>query len=145
MPISAGSGSRRVQRRTPRVCGRSRSRTSAPSRSRTSTSSPDGGSRSRSRQIEAKIVGAHRGGFCYELNGLFATLLEALGFRVSLLAAEVRSPETGAWGPPFDHLVLRVDLDGPWLVDVGFGDGCPEPLTLGTAPRFATGASASSA
>lgn len=80
--------------------------------------------------IEAKVVGAHRGGFCYELNGLFATLLEGLGFRVSLLAAEVRSPETGEWGPPFDHLVLRVDLDDPWLVDVGFGDGCPEPLPL---------------
>jgi N-hydroxyarylamine O-acetyltransferase len=80
--------------------------------------------------IEAKIVGAHRGGFCYELNGLFATLLDALGFRASLLAAEVRSPETGEWGPPFDHLVLRVDLDDPWLVDVGFGDGCPEPMPL---------------
>jgi N-hydroxyarylamine O-acetyltransferase len=80
--------------------------------------------------IEAKVVGAHRGGFCYELNGLFAQLLAALGFRVSLLAAEVRSPETGEWGPPFDHLVLRVDLADPWLVDVGFGDGCPEPLPL---------------
>ena len=80
--------------------------------------------------IEAKVVGAHRGGFCYELNGLFAQLLAALGFRVSLLAAEVRSPESGEWGPPFDHLVLRVDLDEPWLVDVGFGDGCPEPLPL---------------
>ncbi len=80
--------------------------------------------------IEAKVVGAHRGGFCYELNGLFAALLKELGFRVSMLAAEVRSPETGAWGPPFDHLVLRVDLDEPWLVDVGFGDGCPEPLPL---------------
>jgi N-hydroxyarylamine O-acetyltransferase len=80
--------------------------------------------------VEAKIVGAHRGGFCYELNGLFAALLQALGFRVSLLSAEVRSPESGEWGPPFDHLVLRVDLDVPWLVDVGFGDGCPEPLPL---------------
>jgi N-hydroxyarylamine O-acetyltransferase len=90
-------------------------------------------------EIEAKIVGAHRGGFCYELNGLFATLLEALGFRVSLLSAEVRSPETGAWGPPFDHLVLRVDLDGPWLVDVGFGDGCPEPLPLRDGAEFRDG------
>ena len=79
--------------------------------------------------IEAKIVGAHRGGFCYELNGLFATLLEALGFRVTRLAAETWFDETG-WGPPFDHLVLRVDLDRPWLVDVGFGDAFREPLLL---------------
>lgn len=91
--------------------------------------------------IEAKIVGSHRGGFCYVLNGLFATLLAALGFRVSLLSAEVRSPETGAWGPPFDHLVLRVDLDESWLADVGFGDGCPEPLPLrnGAAVRDGSG------
>src|SRR5260221_4662216 len=34
----------------------------------------------------AKIVGARRGGFCYELNGLFAALLRALGFKVDMLA-----------------------------------------------------------
>src|SRR4051794_25362765 len=34
-----------------------------------------------------KIVGERRGGFCYELNGLFAELLAALGFEVSLLSA----------------------------------------------------------
>ena len=80
--------------------------------------------------LEAKLVGARRGGFCYELNGLFAALLEALGFRVTRLAAEVWSRDDRTWGPPFDHLVLRVDLDGPWLVDVGFGDGFPEPMEL---------------
>jgi N-hydroxyarylamine O-acetyltransferase len=32
-----------------------------------------------------KIVGSGRGGFCYELNGAFASLLTALGFRVDLL------------------------------------------------------------
>jgi N-hydroxyarylamine O-acetyltransferase len=80
--------------------------------------------------LEAKIVGAHRGGFCYELNGLFAALLEGLGFRVTRLAAQVWSRDEGTWGPPFDHLVLVVDLDGPWLVDVGFGNGFPEPMVL---------------
>src|SRR5439155_12169680 len=34
-----------------------------------------------------KIVVRHRGGWCYELNGLFALLLERLGFRVTLLGA----------------------------------------------------------
>src|SRR5205814_2615000 len=36
-----------------------------------------------------KIVHRQRGGFCYELNGAFATLLAALGFRVPLLSARV--------------------------------------------------------
>ena len=72
-----------------------------------------------------KIVGRRRGGFCYELNGLFAALLEALGFRVALLAGRV-----GPAGIPFDHLALRVDLDEPWLADVGFGDSFVLPLRL---------------
>lgn len=82
-----------------------------------------------------KIVGHRRGGFCYELNGLFAALLRALGFRVTLLSAAVRR-SVGAdgplFGPEFDHLALRVGLDQPWLVDVGFGDAFLHPLRLDT-------------
>src|SRR6476661_8880772 len=36
-----------------------------------------------------KIVSRRRGGFCYELNGLFARLLRRLGFTVTLLSARV--------------------------------------------------------
>ncbi|HXM58740.1 MAG TPA: arylamine N-acetyltransferase [Candidatus Dormibacteraeota bacterium] len=82
--------------------------------------------------LERKVVGARRGGFCYELNGTFAELLRALGFGVSLLAAEVARGD-GAYGRPFDHLALEVTAAGapvPWLVDVGFGDGFLEPLPL---------------
>ena len=79
--------------------------------------------------LQSKIVRRRRGGFCYELNGLFAELLEDLGFAVARLAAETWSDETG-WGPPFDHLVLRVELERPWLVYVGFGDGFREPMPL---------------
>jgi N-hydroxyarylamine O-acetyltransferase len=82
--------------------------------------------------IEEKIVGRRRGGFCYELNGLFALLLRDLDFRVTLLAAGVYSDKRGTFGPTFDHLTLRVDLDRPWLVDVGFGDGFLYPLALDT-------------
>jgi N-hydroxyarylamine O-acetyltransferase len=78
--------------------------------------------------VLAKVVGHRRGGYCYELNGAFALLLGALGFEVSLLAAAVHTPE--GLGPPFDHLVLRVDLDRPWLVDVGFGRHSLHPLRL---------------
>lgn len=76
-----------------------------------------------------KIVRARRGGFCYELNGLFAALLGALGFDVSLLSARVTGAD-GAFGPEFDHLVLLVQLEQPWLADVGFGDSFRVPLRL---------------
>ena len=79
-----------------------------------------------------KIVVRRRGGFCYELNGLFALLLRALGFRVALLACGVYSNKRGAFGPTFDHLTLRVDLERPWLADVGFGDSFLHPLALDT-------------
>jgi len=76
-----------------------------------------------------KIVERRRGGFCYELNGAFAGLLRALGFQVTLLSARVPRDD-GSDGPEFDHLALRVDLDEPWLADVGFGDSFLEPLAL---------------
>lgn len=76
-----------------------------------------------------KIVGRRRGGFCYELNGLFGWLLREIGYDVTLLSARVRS-SGGEFGPEFDHLVLLIDLDGSWLVDVGFGRAFTEPLAI---------------
>lgn len=77
-----------------------------------------------------KIVNERRGGFCYELNGAFAALLRSLGFQVTLLSARVAHANGGGYGPEFDHLTLRVDLEEPWLADVGFGDSFIEPLRL---------------
>ncbi len=77
-----------------------------------------------------KIVGRRRGGFCYELNGAFACLLEGLGARVRRVAARVYGND-GGLGPPFDHLALVVRLPdgtGPWLADVGFGSHSTYPL-----------------
>lgn len=76
-----------------------------------------------------KIVGRGRGGFCYEDNGLFAALLRALGFQVSMLSAEVANAE-GGFGKPFDHMTLLVTLEERWLADVGFGDSFVEPLQI---------------
>jgi len=76
-----------------------------------------------------KIVTRRRGGFCYELNGLFAALLGELGFRITMVSAEV-ARQSGGFSPPFDHLALLADLDEPWLVDVGFGNSFCEPLRL---------------
>ena len=77
-----------------------------------------------------KVVEDRRGGFCYELNGLFAALLSALGFQVRLLSARVIGAD-GVSGPEFDHLALLVDVRGrQQLADVGFGDSFQEPLSL---------------
>ena len=75
-----------------------------------------------------KIVRDRRGGWCFELNGTFARLLEGLGFAVTRYSASVVLSEPGT--PDFAHLTLRVDLDRPWLADVGFGDSFTEPLAL---------------
>jgi N-hydroxyarylamine O-acetyltransferase len=77
----------------------------------------------------SKIVTRQRGGFCYELNGGFALLLEALGADVVRVAARVYGD--GRLGPPFDHLALVVRLPGGddwWLADVGFGSHSSFPL-----------------
>jgi N-hydroxyarylamine O-acetyltransferase len=76
-----------------------------------------------------KVVARRRGGFCYELNGLFAALLRSLGFDVRMLSAGV-ARSGGGFGPDFDHMALLVTLGERWLADVGFGDSFVEPLLL---------------
>ncbi|MEU0786292.1 arylamine N-acetyltransferase [Streptomyces sp. NPDC006173] len=79
-----------------------------------------------------KLVGARRGGFCYELNGAFGALLSSLGFDVTLLAARVYGDD-GKPGIPYDHLALRVRTvdGGDWITDVGFGAHSHYPLAFG--------------
>jgi len=74
-----------------------------------------------------KIVERRRGGWCFELNGAFAALLSKLGYEVTRHAATVLFG--GTTGIP-THLTLRVELDRPYLVDVGFGDSFIKPLPL---------------
>ena len=77
-----------------------------------------------------KIVIRRRGGFCYELNGLFAWLLRKIGFEVTYLNARVYNRQ-GQLGIDFDHLALLVQVPQEprrWLVDVGFGDSFNDPL-----------------
>lgn len=79
-----------------------------------------------------KIVVQRRGGFCYELNGMFAWLLKQIGFNVTYLNARVYNRE-GKLGIAFDHLALLVQIPGKtgrWLADVGFGDSFNEPLNF---------------
>ncbi|WP_028936408.1 arylamine N-acetyltransferase family protein [Pseudonocardia spinosispora] len=73
--------------------------------------------------LVAKLVHAGRGGWCFEQNLLLAAALQAVGFSVTGLAGRVvhgRPP--GSPPAPRQHMLLRVDLmDGPVVVDVGFG------------------------
>ncbi|MEM7802297.1 MAG: arylamine N-acetyltransferase, partial [Chloroflexota bacterium] len=70
-----------------------------------------------------------RGGFCYELNGLFSSLLRQLGFQVERLSANV-GRDDGTFSADFDHMTLLVTLNERWLVDVGFGETFLQPLRL---------------
>src|SRR5262245_38961852 len=79
-----------------------------------------------------KLINQRRGGFCYELNGLFAWLLKQIGFNVTYLNARVYNSR-GKLGIDFDHLALLVRIPGEkgrWLADVGFGDSFEEPLRM---------------
>lgn len=78
-----------------------------------------------------KIIIKKRGGFCYELNGLFAWLLKNIGFQVTYLNARVN--QSGTLGIDFDHLTLMVEIPAQstrWLADVGWGDTFTQPLEI---------------
>jgi N-hydroxyarylamine O-acetyltransferase len=79
--------------------------------------------------IYEKIVGRGRGGWCYEMNGLLGWALGEIGFHVTRLSGAVMRVHHGddAFG---NHLVLRVDLEEPWIADVGIGDGILEAIPL---------------
>lgn len=82
-------------------------------------------------KIFDKVVNRKRGGFCYELNGLFYHLLYHLGFDCFVISAEVKNEESDQFGRPFDHMAIVVQLENEkWLVDVGFGDGIISPLKI---------------
>ena len=79
-------------------------------------------------KIFDKIVNRHRGGFCYELNGLFNNLLQHIGFDTYMVSARVFDKEKG-YGNEFDHLVLIATIDDQeYLTDVGFGEFIFHPL-----------------
>ena len=83
-----------------------------------------------------KIVADRRGGWCFEVNGAFATLLRSIGFQAHHVSCQVWESSSDEWGPVFDHLATMVELDGErWFVDVGFGDNCLQPLAVAAVER----------
>jgi N-hydroxyarylamine O-acetyltransferase len=86
-----------------------------------------------------KIVRRGRGGWCYEMNGLLGWALREIGFEVTRLAGGVHRATFGGVMVG-NHLVLRVDLpEGPWIADVGFGDGPRDPFPLAPGPIVSDG------
>jgi N-hydroxyarylamine O-acetyltransferase len=72
--------------------------------------------------VDAKLIGARRGGYCFEQNTLLLRVVLALGFRAEPLSARPR------WRrPPHEHvarthMAVRVSVsDRDWIADVGFG------------------------
>ncbi len=86
-----------------------------------------------------KIVRERRGGFCYELNSSFGWLLRQLGFTVERLSARMNTIVPDVFGPPFDHLCLRVNRT--WLCDVtaSYAVGPLELRTTGQQPQRSHG------
>jgi N-hydroxyarylamine O-acetyltransferase len=81
--------------------------------------------------VADKIVSRRRGGYCFEQNSLFQSVLSSLGFRVTPLGARVRLGVAPDVQTPRTHMLLRVDLDnGSYIADVGFGFTPTGPLRL---------------
>ena len=86
-----------------------------------------------------KIVGRRRGGWCYEMNGVFAAALSEIGFQVTRMAGAANRELLGDVVAG-NHLVLLVEIDGhPWIADVGFGDGSQDPFPLRPASMTVAG------
>ncbi|MFJ1753595.1 arylamine N-acetyltransferase [Kitasatospora sp. NPDC088134] len=98
-------------------------------------------------ELQAKLVGSARGGYCFEQNSLFAAVLEELGFGVTRLTGRVRSGARPGEERPRTHMVLAVEVpgvepsaepgaesgaEGRHLADVGFGGpgALLEPLPM---------------
>ncbi len=76
-----------------------------------------------------KIVGEQRGGWCYEMNGLFGWALREIGFQLDFVAGAVGRDKNGDRAL-MNHLAIVVRLDRPYLADVGFGNGMLNPAPL---------------
>jgi len=92
--------------------------------------------------VDAKLIGARRGGYCFEQNGLLKRVLLSLGFEVeALIARVVWMAPPDAPPRPRSHMALRVVVDGQsWFADVGFGGNVlTAPMRFDSTEPQATG------
>jgi N-hydroxyarylamine O-acetyltransferase len=87
--------------------------------------------------LQRKLVGERRGGYCFEQNLLLKAALEQLGAQVDLFLARMRYRANGAIRPRA-HLVMRVrEGKSIWHADVGFGLGkLLEPIPFGPGDEY---------
>jgi N-hydroxyarylamine O-acetyltransferase len=85
-------------------------------------------------EIVAKIIQRRRGGYCYEVNGLFAMALDALGISYQLIACR---PMIYPMLRPRTHMALIAQVENEsWLCDLGFGSyGIRAPVRLADAGK----------
>lgn len=85
-------------------------------------------------EVEKKLVGSGRGGYCFEQNQLLASALQSLGFDVSPMLCRVRWNKAPGEHTTFTHVALAVKLESKtYLADVGFaGTNSISPVLLGT-------------
>ena len=75
-----------------------------------------------SEALADKLIRRRRGGYCFEHNTLFQSVLETLGFELVPLAARVVWNRDQSYVNPRTHMVLLAALGGTrYLCDVGFG------------------------
>ncbi|MCG8565908.1 MAG: arylamine N-acetyltransferase [Desulfobacterales bacterium] len=86
-----------------------------------------------SHHIFKKLVRQNRGGYCFELSGLFFDALTHLGFTLRPLLARVHKTDTPTGR---GHRIECITLEGKeWIADVGHGADtprCPLPLEMDT-------------
>lgn len=85
--------------------------------------------------VQAKLVHARRGGYCYEHAVLFGAVLERIGFPVRRIAGRIRMGSTAVRART--HVALLVGEPGNgWLADVGLGSAGPlGPVRWGDGQR----------
>lgn len=85
-------------------------------------------------KIFKKLIEDKRGGFCYELNGLFYHLLIHLGFDCYLTSGQMKK-ESGEFDPEYGHmLIILKQQEKAFLVDVGFGNSFSHPKEIAVGP-----------
>ena len=84
--------------------------------------------------LQKKLVTEKRGGYCFEVNGLFAAVLRELGFDITTLIGRVRWMAPEEVDTARSHMLMLVELpQGTYLADAGFGG-----LTMTGPIRFET-------
>lgn len=76
-----------------------------------------------------RILHNNRGGYCFELNGLFAHLLTTIGFKPVLHNARILFGSNAVFARGHQLMTLQLEQQ-TWLLDVGYRYGIINPIPL---------------